>query len=138
MDLNKFNFEPVDKKLVVAAHSGCVDLNGSIGGVASGEIGRSPLRLRGFKSGLPNISAQLNSRSPLGLRGFKSTQMFYINPRAVSQPTRAAWIEIWPQVGQFLLPWSQPTRAAWIEIIMSGRSGIMLISRSPFGLRGLK
>ena len=56
----------------------------------------------------------------------------------MSQPTRAAWIEIIIVNFRSLAVWSQPTRAAWIEIPMygytSGRNG----SRSPLGLRGLK
>ena len=33
-----------------------------------------------------------------------------------SQPTRAAWIEITMGIFAFNKFWSQPTRAAWIEI----------------------
>ena len=59
-----------------------------------------------------------HGRSPLGLRGLKSFQGKSVKLKyLLSQPTRAAWIEI---TGGSLPPstafTSQPTRAAWIEI----------------------
>ena len=56
----------------------------------------------------------------------------------MSQPIRAAWIEIAVPCVTVLLSLSQPIRAAWIEIGMSLDTGIWRNRRSPFGLRGLK
>ena len=80
----------------------------------------------------------------------------------LSQPTRAAWIEIKTHVAELMgisrrsplglrglkflkaaaaIRWvgqSQPTRAAWIEIKLAFILAKRSISRSPLGLRGLK
>ena len=57
---------------------------------------RSPLGLRGLKYCNPayyNIFINV-SRSPLGLRGLKSQALAIVSKSLMSQPTRAAWIEI--------------------------------------------
>ena len=60
------------------------------------------------------------SRSPLGLRGLKFAGTSVLNYGVVSQPTRAAWIEMsFPALFQQSLSKSQPTRAAWIEIMLA-------------------
>ena len=79
----------------------------------------------------------------------------------LSQPTRAAWIEMAMKAmlqnfarrrsplglrglkyfGDFSetdFTSSQPTRAAWIEIVNQLERGILGTRRSPLGLRGLK
>ena len=56
------------------------------------------------------------SRSPLGLRGLKSQSLAGVTIGIMSQPTRAAWIEI--------------CRMFYVVVY--------IISRSPLGLRGLK
>ncbi len=56
----------------------------------------------------------------------------------MSQPTRAAWIEIFSQVAHALNTRSQPTRAAWIEILNVQTCCRLHAGRSPLGLRGLK
>ena len=56
----------------------------------------------------------------------------------LSQPTRAAWIEINHQREESIEGQSQPTRAAWIEIMQRRRIWQMFSGRSPLGLRGLK
>ncbi len=55
---------------MVAAHSGCVDLNGIV---------------------IMLLNLQLR-RSPLGLRGFKCAWYEGYMADSESQPTRAAWI----------------------------------------------
>ena len=55
-------------------------------------------------------------RSPLGLRGLKSISLDVLMVFMLSQPTRAAWIEI-----------------SKVQHILGSTSG-----RSPLGLRGLK
>ncbi len=55
-----------------------------------------------------------------------------------SQPIRAAWIEIVKPVSVRHTLMSQPIRAAWIEIILGNPASSTAVSRSPFGLRGLK
>ena len=60
-------------------------------------------------------------------------------PASWSQPTRAAWIEIFNK--KILLDnqnRSQPTRAAWIEMFSTTRIFRLVNRRSPLGLRGLK
>ena len=58
---------------------------------------RSPLGLRGLKYySIQNVHLSILSRSPLGLRGLKFTSSLPENTeKAPSQPTRAAWIEIY-------------------------------------------
>ena len=57
----------------------------------------------------------------------------------MSQPTRAAWIEIfWLLLVNNYKNASQPTRAAWIEIVKVGDGWKVISRRSPLGLRGLK
>ena len=56
----------------------------------------------------------------------------------LSQPTRAAWIEIALLCKTGIDVGSQPTRAAWIEMISRGCSLRWGSCRSPLGLRGLK
>ena len=56
-------------------------------------------------------------RSPLGLRGLKLLSKINLSVFTLSQPTRAAWIEMKLQQTQLQnANQSQPTRAAWIEI----------------------
>ena len=122
---------------------------------------RSPLGLRGLKS-LSDIKLKdIERRSPLGLRGLKSAQNTVPCDATLSQPSWAAWIEIFGPYGEAMkdgsqpswaawiemeieqaamrFGWmSQPSWAAWIEIIVSFLKVLPVFSRSPLGLRGLK
>ncbi len=125
------------------------------------KICRSPLGLRGLKLLLIAALQPALCRSPLGLRGLKSVSQLVcflsclsqptraawieiitlkrFNPAFASQPTRAAWIEITygPKIHRLQVR-SQPTRAAWIEINTSAYTKYFQYRRSPLGLRGLK
>ena len=58
------------------------------------------------------------SRSPLGLRGLKFVEFNYsVELSYLSQPTRAAWIEICLYASSVIVVLSQPSWAAWIEIL---------------------
>ncbi len=78
---------------------------------------RSPLGLRGLKSFLISLRCYPRlCRSPLGLRGLKFIRFKIVIPAVLSQPTRAAWIEI-----------ARSVTGDW-----------SVLCRSPLGLRGLK
>ena len=59
-------------------------------------MSRSPLGLRGLKfHPCAAHGTERCRRSPLGLRGLKFKEGLIIMDDILSQPTRAAWIEIW-------------------------------------------
>ena len=101
-------------------------------------FGRSPLGLRGLKLKGDYFYAQLGRRSPLGLRGLKCDHHNYGGVTQLSQPTRAAWIEIAikaaREVGELRRSPLGLRGLKYVALLYKQSHGC----RSPLGLRGLK
>ena len=82
--------------------------------------------------------ATATCRSPLGLRGLKSIKIAVKNCKARRSPLGLRGLKLTPSEGEVTNILSQPTRAAWIEIFKSINQRQEPLCRSPLGLRGLK
>ena len=100
--LKYFSFFTSKSQYTVAAHSDCVDWNLCTEEGEKCVCCRSPFGLRGLKSWPCRCQcSKPHGRSPFGLRGFKSFLAFDNKKVALSQPTRAAWIEIYSSASFF-------------------------------------
>ena len=77
---------------------------------------RSPLGLRGLKLFISLARAVASCRSPLGLRGLKFVCMRHLLWLFCRSPLGLRGLKFAFACGLWLVYLSQPTRAAWIEI----------------------
>ena len=81
----------------------------------------------------------LKCRSPLGLRGLKSGIRKQQNQRGKSQPTRAAWIEIDIFSHSYMRnDRRSPLGLRGLKFLKDKQKFLPIFGRSPLGLRGLK
>ena len=105
---------------------------------AARRASRAPHGARGLKSLSASLCKLCYRRAPHGARGLKSFAASVSVTRAVSRPTRGAWIEISPTCSIPRPATSRPTRGAWIEIAEDAWLVLGTVGRAPHGARGLK